>query len=134
MPKAKPYLVFAIIEIVLLPVTIVGVILFSVNFILRLRESRTSMTAYDPFFARYILHAQGKRRDEANKKLLYALPNDLTPRSKSECWDRPYWRRVSPGLRSICTTTQSIAHPPSGMPSGTGLASSMMPCASISTK
>ena len=74
MQKSRPYLVFAIIEIILLPVTIVGAILFSVNFILRLREARTSLTAYDPFFARYILHAQGKRRDEANKQLLYALP------------------------------------------------------------
>jgi methyltransferase (TIGR00027 family) len=63
-----------LIEIVLLPVTIVGTILFSVNFILRLRETRTSATAYDPFFARWILHAQRKRRDEANKRLLYALP------------------------------------------------------------
>jgi methyltransferase (TIGR00027 family) len=66
--------VFAIIEVVLLPVTAVGVILFSINFILRLRETRTSATAYDPFFARWILHAQGKRQDEANKQLLYALP------------------------------------------------------------
>lgn len=72
--KSRSYLVFAAIEIVLLPMTIVGVIVFSVNFVLRLRESRTSATAYDPFFARYILHAQGKRRDEANKRLLYALP------------------------------------------------------------
>ena len=74
MTKPKPYLLFAIIEIVLLPLTIAGVILFSINFILRLRETRTSATAYDPFFARWILHAQGKRRDEANQQLLYALP------------------------------------------------------------
>ncbi len=74
MQKSRPYLLFTIIEIVLLPVTTVGTILFSVNFILQWREARTSMTAYDPFFARYILHAQGKRQDEANKQLLYALP------------------------------------------------------------
>ncbi|WP_053057979.1 class I SAM-dependent methyltransferase [Rubrobacter aplysinae] len=74
MSRQGSLLVFAAIEIVLLPVIVVGVILFSVNFVLRLRESRTSATAYDPFFARYILHAQNKRRDEANKQLLYALP------------------------------------------------------------
>lgn len=79
MPKAIPYLTFATIEIVLLPVTILGGILFSINFILRLRETRTSATAYDPFFARYILHAQNKRQDESNKQLLYALPTVSPP-------------------------------------------------------
>ncbi len=77
MSKSRPLIVFAIIEIILLPFAIVGGVLFSVNFILRLREARTSVTAYDPFFARWILHAQGKRLDEANKQLLYALPTVL---------------------------------------------------------
>ncbi|CAN5577803.1 hypothetical protein BH24ACT21_BH24ACT21_07860 [soil metagenome] len=74
MSESRKLLIFMLIEIVLLPVTIMGVILFSINFILRLRETRTSATAYDPFFARWILHSQGKRQDEANKQLLYALP------------------------------------------------------------
>lgn len=74
MPKARPYVVFAIIEIILLPVTIVGSILVMVDFVAKIRVARTSMTAYDPLFARWMLNAQGKRRDETCKQLFHALP------------------------------------------------------------
>ncbi len=74
MPKPIAFLVFLIVEILLLPITIVGGILFAVDFIAKWRVARTSMTAYDPLFARWLLDAQGKRKDEACKQLLAALP------------------------------------------------------------
>jgi methyltransferase (TIGR00027 family) len=74
MPKTISLLVFIIIEVVLLPVTIMGLVLFSVTFMLEWRTARTSMTAYDPLFTRWILDAQGKRKDEACRQLLYDLP------------------------------------------------------------
>jgi len=74
MPKPIAFLIFLIIEIVLLPVTIVGGIIFAVDFIAKWRVARTLMTAYDPLFARWLLNAQGKRTDAACKRLLAALP------------------------------------------------------------
>ena len=74
MSKLMSWLLFTIIEIVLLPITIVGGILFTVDFLSKWRIARTSMTAYDPLFARWMLDAQGKRQDEACKQLLHALP------------------------------------------------------------
>ncbi len=74
MPKPIAFLVFLIVEIVLLPITIVGGILFAVGFVAKLRVARTSMTAYDPLFARWLLNAQGKRKDDACKRLFAALP------------------------------------------------------------
>ncbi len=64
MPKPIAFLVFLIVEIVLLPITIMGGILFAVDFI-KLRVARTSMTAYDPLFAHWLLNEQGKRKDDA---------------------------------------------------------------------
>lgn len=74
MPKPIALLIFLMIEIVLLPVTTVGGILFIVDFLLKIRGTSFSMTAYDPLFARWMLNALGKRQDEACKQLLYALP------------------------------------------------------------
>jgi hypothetical protein len=68
---------FIIIEIVLLPLTIVGGILFRIAFILKVRVASASMTAYDPLIARWMLHVLGKRFDEAGEQLLNALPDGV---------------------------------------------------------
>jgi methyltransferase (TIGR00027 family) len=79
MPKPIAFLIFVIIEIVLLPITIMGTILLFVHFVvdflfLKIRGKKISLTAYDPMFARWFLHALGKREDEAASPLWYALP------------------------------------------------------------
>ena len=74
MPKPIAFLAFLIIEVVLLPVTLLGVILFVVDFLLGIRGKKISATAYELLFARWILDALGKREDEATKRLFYALP------------------------------------------------------------
>jgi methyltransferase (TIGR00027 family) len=78
-PKSIAFMIFVVIEIVLLPITIVGSLLLFVNFLvdflfLKIRGKNISLTAYDPLFARWILDARGKREDKAARQLLYALP------------------------------------------------------------
>jgi methyltransferase (TIGR00027 family) len=70
---------FLIIEIVLLPFTILGTLLLHLHFslafvILRARGKRVSMTAYEPAFTRWMLHVQGKRVNQAVGPLLFSLP------------------------------------------------------------
>jgi methyltransferase (TIGR00027 family) len=79
MSKIIRWIVFILIEVVLLPITIVGTLLLAGHFVvdllsLKFRGKSISMTAYDPMFARWILDAQGKRKDKAARQLLYALP------------------------------------------------------------
>jgi methyltransferase (TIGR00027 family) len=79
MPKAVALLAFVIIEIALLPITILGTILFYLHFsldflFLKIRGKQISMTVYDPMFARWILHMQGKREDQAAGPILFSLP------------------------------------------------------------
>jgi hypothetical protein len=70
---------FLVIEIALLPSTLLGTLLFHLHFslaflILRSRGKRVSMTAYEPAFTRWMLHVQGKRVDQAAGPLLFSLP------------------------------------------------------------
>lgn len=79
MPKPIATLLFIIIEIVLLPITIVGAILLYLHFFidflfLKIRGRKVSMTAYDPLFARWLLHVQRKREDQASGPVLFSLP------------------------------------------------------------
>lgn len=74
MPKPLRILIFLIIEIALLPITIVGSIIFAIGFISKLGGTNISITAYDPMFARWFLHVQGKREDEAAMQIWFALP------------------------------------------------------------
>jgi methyltransferase (TIGR00027 family) len=74
MPKFIAFLFFLLIEILFLPSTVLGVVLFSVVFLRDVRGKNISMTTYDPLFARWVLDALGKRDDEAAGRLLYELP------------------------------------------------------------
>lgn len=74
MPKPLATLIFIIIEIILLPITIVGLIVFAIGFYSKLGGTNISQTAYDPMFARWFLHVQGKREDKAAKQIWFALP------------------------------------------------------------
>lgn len=73
MPKPIVLLVFLLLQIALLPITIVGGILFYVTF-LGVLGKKVKLTAYDPAFARWILDRLGKRQDDASREIVYALP------------------------------------------------------------
>ena len=73
MPKPLALLVFLLLETVLLPITIVGQILFYVTF-LGVLGKKVNLSTYDPAFARWILDRLGKRKDAAAREIVYALP------------------------------------------------------------
>ena len=66
MPKPLPTLM---IEIILLPITILGLMIFAIGFYSKLGGTNISQTAYDPMFARWFLHVQGKREDKAAEQI-----------------------------------------------------------------
>ena len=74
MGKAIALLLLVIFELVLLPVTIVGWLLFIVDVVLAIRGKGISATAYELLFARWLLDALGKREDKAVRQLFYAIP------------------------------------------------------------
>lgn len=74
MPKPIALLVFLLLEIALLPITIVGQILFFIDFLLGVPGKKVNWTTYDPAFARWILDGLGKRKDRAARQLTYAMP------------------------------------------------------------
>ncbi|NND67200.1 MAG: class I SAM-dependent methyltransferase [Halioglobus sp.] len=79
MTKFRQAALFGLIVLPLSPVVLLGgtLLYLHVAFALLLqllRGKRFSLTAYDPMFARWMLHAQGKRPDAAASELLYALP------------------------------------------------------------
>jgi hypothetical protein len=74
MSKFTCILVFVIIELVFLPITIIGGILFGIVFLLSVRGKKISLTTYDPLFARWLLDTLGMREDPATRKLAFALP------------------------------------------------------------
>ena len=73
MPKPIALLVFLLLEITLLPITIVGQILFYITF-LGVLGKKVNLSTYDPAFARWILDRLGKRKDDAAREIVYALP------------------------------------------------------------
>lgn len=74
MPKPLVVLIFTVIEILLLPITIVGMIVFTINFYLMIRGKNISKTAYQPIFSRWFMHELGIRDNLAAKRLWFALP------------------------------------------------------------
>jgi methyltransferase (TIGR00027 family) len=66
---------FRIIQIVLLPVAVVGYVLFLVKVITYSRKSGVSATALAPLYTRYMQHKLGTRRDEPCERLMMVLPN-----------------------------------------------------------
>lgn len=74
MPKAIRVLIFVLIEIVLLPVTLVGMILFIIDFTVSSFGKKMAITTYDPMIARWMWHGLGRREDPAAAQLAYGLP------------------------------------------------------------
>lgn len=74
MPKSIALLVFVIVEIVLLPITVLGQLLFFIEFAVRMPGKNLNLTTYDPAFARWILDALGKREDKAARQLTPVMP------------------------------------------------------------
>ncbi len=73
MHQVIAYILFAVIEIVLLPVTVVGYVWLVAKLMLASRRSGASVTAYSPLGARWALHESGARTDEACKQLVEPL-------------------------------------------------------------
>lgn len=67
--------IFFLIYALLLPVTVIGYILWAGKALLAGRGSGVSSTAQGPLSARYFEHILGLRQDEASARLLLALPN-----------------------------------------------------------
>ena len=74
MPKPIALLVFVVVEIVLLPITVVGQFLVYIDFAVKVPGKNLNLTTYDPAFARWILDALGKREDKAARQLIPAMP------------------------------------------------------------
>ena len=68
------FLAFLLIQTAVLPITITGILLFAIKYLLESRGKSVSRTAYEPFLTRWFLHALGKREDKAAQQLLYNLP------------------------------------------------------------
>lgn len=71
--KMVQFIVFAIIQLVLLPLTIVGYIFIVVKALLYSKKHGISVTATNPLSSRWFLHIFGSRRDEATVKLISSL-------------------------------------------------------------
>ncbi len=67
-------LLFIVIEVVLLPVTLLGAVWHWAKLMLTRRRLGSSSTAYEVLLVRWTLHATGAREDDACKRLLFALP------------------------------------------------------------
>lgn len=74
MPKSLATLLFLVVEIFMLPLTIVGVIIFSTIFFSRIRSENISKAAYQPIFSRWFMHELGIRENLLARQLWYALP------------------------------------------------------------
>jgi hypothetical protein len=68
------FIVFLIIQVVLLPLTIIGYIFTLVKALLYSRKYGISATATNPLSARWFLHVLGNREDEAVVKMISSLP------------------------------------------------------------
>ena len=72
--RLTTYAKLALVEAALLPVSVRGSVAFAVRVVARSRCGHGSMTAYEPAFARLMMHLLGKREDEAGERLISALP------------------------------------------------------------
>jgi methyltransferase (TIGR00027 family) len=79
MPKSLAALIFLVIEILLLPITVVGLIVFAINFYWKLKGRSLSKTAYHSVFSRWFMHELGIRENLAAKQLWFALPGVSRP-------------------------------------------------------
>ena len=72
--KMLQFIVFLIIQLVLLPLTIIGYIFSVVKALLYTKKHGISATATNPLTTRWILHIFGLREDEEGTKLISSLP------------------------------------------------------------
>ncbi len=75
MPNTIAASIFRIIQIILLPIGVVGYVLFLAKAIMFSRRSGTSATVLASFYTRYMQHKLGTRRDEPCVRLMMVLPN-----------------------------------------------------------
>ena len=73
MPRPITYVLFALIEIILLPITMISYVWLVVSLIRQNRRTGMSSTAYSPLGTRWLLHASGARQDPATQRLLLSL-------------------------------------------------------------
>ncbi len=71
--------VFRIIQIILLPVGVVGYILFVVKLIAYARRTGSSATVLASLYTRYMQHKLGTRRDDLGVRLMLVMPNVSHP-------------------------------------------------------
>ncbi|MCG8346955.1 MAG: SAM-dependent methyltransferase [Chloroflexales bacterium] len=74
MRKIIATVVFIAIELLLLPISLIGYVWLAVKLILISRRTGMSATAYSPLFTRWMLHETGVRKDLACKRVLMSLP------------------------------------------------------------
>jgi len=72
--KLVQFIVFFIIQLPLLPLTIIGYIFLVVKVLLYSKKHGLSVTATNPLFTRLILHIFGLRKDEDGAKMISSLP------------------------------------------------------------
>ena len=72
------FIVFLIIQIPLLPLTIIGYIFVAVKALLSSKKYGMSLTATNPLSARWFLHVLGKREDDTIVEMISSLPNMST--------------------------------------------------------
>ncbi|MBA7704104.1 hypothetical protein ES703_112904 [subsurface metagenome] len=73
--KIVQLIIFAIIQLVLLPLTITGYIFLVVKVLLYSKKHGISATTTNPLSSRCILHIFGLRKDEAGTKMITSLPH-----------------------------------------------------------
>jgi methyltransferase (TIGR00027 family) len=74
MPKLAGVLLFIAIEVLLLPVTLIGAAWHWIRLSLVHRRLGTSSTASEVLLVRWTLHEVGVRQDDAARRLLFSLP------------------------------------------------------------
>jgi methyltransferase (TIGR00027 family) len=67
-------LLFALVSLLLAPVSILGMAMYMVFLLLFNRRKGISGTAYEPFMGRLLMHEAGEREDAVARKLADALP------------------------------------------------------------
>ena len=103
--KMVQFIVFLIIQLPLLPLTIIGYIFLVVKVMLYSKKHGLSATATNPLTSRWILHIFGSREDEAGIKIITSLPHIS---------GAGLWLMMGPAFiaNRICGYTPSLAQIP----------------------
>jgi len=75
LPVMLQFPIYAIIQLALLPVTIIGYVFSVIKVMLYSKKYGLSATSTSPLGARWILHKFGLREDEAGAKMIVSLPH-----------------------------------------------------------